>query len=163
VRRIPPTPRPEGEADCADETLTEALFAARSADGTLRIERLRALGDRTLFVSGFFGDSLNRKVVDLDFYRDVGRVAYTDLAAHIDRLGEPSWTELYRELANRFCDFVDVLAEVSDRTLGSRPNNLLRLYERFLLTGSRRDRERLLRLGCALPEIATGNRPRFWQ
>jgi hypothetical protein len=163
VRRIPPEPKPEGQVDLGDETLTEALFAARNSDGTVRIERLRALGDRTLFVSGFFGDSLNRKVVDLDFYRDVGRVAYSDLAAHIGRLGEPSWTDLYRELAVSFCDFVDVLAEVSDRTIGSRPNNLLRLYERFLLTRSKRDRDRLLRLGCALPEISPANRPRFWQ
>ena len=86
-----------------------------------------------------------------------------DLAGHIDRLGEPSWTELYQELAEGFCDFVDVLAEISDRTLGSRPDNLLRLYERFILTRSDRDRNRLLRLGVALPEIARSDRPRFWQ
>jgi len=161
VRR--PPPEAGGAADAQDSTLTEALFAARNADGTVRLERLRALGDRALFVSGFFGDSLYRKVVDLDFYRNVGRVAYNDLAGHIDRLGEPSWTELYQELAEGFCDFVDVLSEISDRTLGSRPDNLLRLYERFILTRSNRDRDRLLRLGCSLPEITQSDRPRFWQ
>ncbi len=160
VRRGAPAPGLEGEHDA---TLTEALFAARSAAGTVRIKRLRALGDRALFVSGFFGDSLNRKVVDLDFYRDVGRVAYTDLASHVDRFGERSWTELYQELAIRFREFVDLLAEVSDQTLGGRPDNLLRLYERFLLTRSERDRDRLLRLGCALPEFTRGDRSRFWQ
>ena len=89
--------------------------------------------------------------------------AYTDLAGHIDRLGEPSWTKLYQELAEDFRHFVDVLAEVSDRTLGCRPDNLLRLYERFILTHSDRDRDRLLRLGYALPDIARSDRLRFWQ
>ena len=169
VRTSTPTPETEGRADPEDTSLTEALFAARNADGSVRIERLRDLGDRALFVSGFFGDSLNRKVVDLDFYRDVGCVAYTDLATHLDRcgtgnrLGERSWTYLYQELADRFREFVDVLAEVSDRTLGSRSDNLLRLYERFILTRSDRDRDRLLRLGCALPEVAQGDGRRFWQ
>lgn len=163
VKRTPSGGLSQGETEVADATLTEALFAARNAAGTVRIGRLRELGDRALFVSGFFGDSLSRKVVDLDFYRDVGRLAYSDLAAHVDRFGERSWTELYTELAERFREFVDVLAQVSDRTLGSRPDNLLRLYERFLLTRSERDRARLLRLGCALPEVAPGSRPRFWQ
>ena len=163
VRRTPHSPRSKEEAEARDATLTEALFAARNAAGSVRIGRLRELGDRALFVSGFFGDSLNRKVVDLDFYRDVGRVAYTDLASHVDRFGERSWTELYQELAIRFREFVDLLAEISDQTLGGRPDNLLRLYERFLLTRSERDRDRLLRLGCALPEFTRGDRSRFWQ
>ena len=163
VRRTETTPRPEGEAEAGDATLTEALYAARDTAGTVRIERLREVGDRALFVSGFFGDSLRRKVVDLDFYRDVGRAAYTDLAAHIDRFGERSWTYLYVELADHFSELVDVLAGVSDRTLGNRPDNLLRLYERFLLTRSERDRGRLLRLGCALPADGRGARDRFWQ
>jgi hypothetical protein len=163
VVNAPVASEDEVAADAEDATLTEALFAARNADGRLRIERLRALGDRALFISGFFGDSLNRKVVDLDFYRNIGRVAYSDLAGHIDRLGEPSWTELYQELALRFRDFVDVLAEISDRTLGSQPDNLLRLYERYILTRSNRDRDRLLRLGCVLPELTDGDHPRFWQ
>lgn len=169
VRTSERAPESAGEADSGGVSLTEALFAARNADGTVRIERLRDLGDRALFVSGFFGDSLNRKVVDLDFYRDIGCIAYADLATHLDRfgerdrLGERSWTYLYQELADRFREFVDVLAEVSDRTLGSSPDNLLRLYERFILTRSARDRDRLLRLGCELPAVAQGDRRRFWQ
>ena len=140
------------EAENGEWTLTEALFAARSAEGTLRIERLRHLGDRALFVSGFFGGSLYRKVVDLDFYRDMGRIAYSDLALLLERrVSERTWTDLYGELADRFADFMDILAEVSDSALGSRPDNLLRLYERYLLTRNARDRARLLRLGCALP------------
>ena len=71
--------------------------------------------------------------------------------------------DLIQELAEDFRDFVDVLAEISDQTIGQSPDNLLRLYERFILTRSDRDRDRLLRMGCALPEIVGGDRTRYWQ
>ena len=42
---------------------------------------------------------------------------------------------------------MEVLAEVGDRTRPGRPQNLLGVYERYLRTGSARDRELLLRAG----------------
>ena len=111
---------------------------------------MRALGDRALFVSGFFGDSLRRKVVDLDYYGELGSGAYADLSSALSGSGDASWPELFGELASRFRDFADVLAEVGDRTRRE-PGDLLRIYERWVLTGSERDRRRLLGLGCVPP------------
>jgi hypothetical protein len=140
----------------AEQTLAEALFAAQLESGPSRIRRLRSLGDRALFVSGFFGDSLARSVVDLDYYRQIGSRAYGELAVDLRYGGGGgSWTGLYTELARHFAEFVDVLAEVGDRSRGSRPANLLRLYDRYLSTGSPRDRERLIRCG-QLPPDRTG-------
>lgn len=148
-----PEPDACGEPEA---TLTEALFAARSAEGPERIARLRQLGDRTLFVAGFFGDSLNRSVVDIDYYGDVGRAAYANLADSLARqVGEKAWTGLYSELSRRFDEFVDVLAEVGDRTRARGCEDLLRLYERYLRTGSPRDRGRLLRRGQVPPDRRT--------
>ena len=138
-----------------DETLAEALLAAQLDRGANRIRRMRSLGDRALFVSGFFGDSLARSVVDLDYYQQIGRCAYGDLAVGLRRGGGGgSWTGLYGELARDFGDFADVLAEVGDRSRGSQPENLLRLYDRYLCTGSARDRERLMRCGQLPPSRA---------
>jgi len=151
-----------GEWSAAGErTLAEALLSARLQQGAARLRRLRSLGDRALFTAGFFGDSLARKVVDIDYYGDVGRAAYANLAESLARqVRETSWTGLYAELAQRFDEFVDVLAEVGDRTRGRDAENLLRLYERYLRTGSNRDRERLLRRGYAPP---ARSQIRFWQ
>jgi hypothetical protein len=148
--------------DAADEgTLAEDLLAARLHEGITRLRRLRNLGDRALFIAGFFGDSLSRSVVDIDYYGDVGRAAYANLAESLARqVTEKAWTGLYLELAQRFHQFVDVLAEVGDRTRSGGSEDLLRLYERYLRTGSPRDRGRLLRRGQVPPDRRA---LQFWQ
>jgi len=55
---------------------------------------------------------------------------------------------------------VDVLAEVGDRTRFGGSEDLLRLYERYVRTGSPRDRGRLLRRGQVPPDRRS---LRFWQ
>jgi len=145
---------PDAAADAPGEesTLAESLLRARQEQGAARVRRLRSLGDRALFVAGYFGDSLQRSLVDIDYYGDIGRAAYSNLAASLsDRSREPTWRGLYTELAQRFDRFVDVLAEVGDRTRSSRGVDLLRLYERCVRTGSPRDRRRLLRRGYLPP------------
>jgi hypothetical protein len=135
-----------------EPTLAESLLRARQQQGATRLRGLRNLGDRALFIAGYFGDSLQRSLVDIDYYGDVGRAAYTHLAASLaDQVPEKTWPSLYAELAQRFDRFVDVLAEVGDRTRPRRGVDLLRLYERCLRTGSARDRRRLLRRGYLPP------------
>lgn len=134
------------------ETLATELLTAQQDCGAVRIRRMRDLGDRALFVAGFFGDSLARKVVDIDYYQQIGRTAYGDVATGLSNCGTTrGWTGLYRELAGRFGDFVDVLAEVGDQSRPKRPQDLLRLYERYLLTGSERDRQKLIQSGHEPP------------
>jgi len=150
-----------GDGAAEEATLAENLLAAGLLAGVSRIRRLRNLGDRALFVAGFFGDSLSRSVVDIDYYGDVGRAAYANLAESLaQQVAEGAWTGLYRELAQRFDEFVDVLAEVGDRTRSGGSEDLLRLYERYLRTGSPRDRIRLVRRGQVPPDRSG---LRFWQ
>ncbi len=143
---------PEPEPDSAT-TLAEALLTAQQDCGAVRIRRMRSLGDRALFVSGFFGDSLAQEIVDIDYYMQIGRRAYSDVATGLSGLrAAPNWTRLYRELSGRFGDFVDVLAEVGDRSRPQHSQNLLRIYERYRLTGSERDRLRLIQSGAPPPD-----------
>jgi hypothetical protein len=142
-------------------TLAEALLEAQQDRGATRIRRMRSLGDRALFVSGFLGDSLARSVVDIDYYCQIGGSAYGDVAVGLrDEGAGGSWTRLYSELSQHFGHFVDVLAEVGDRSRPEQPRNLLRLFERYLRTGSARDRERLIRSGQVPPDRSG---LRWWQ
>ena len=143
--------RPAGEQ--GDETLAEGLLRARREQGGNRLQRLRRVGDRALFVAGFFGDSLDRKIVGIAYYGDAGRLAYGELSLALRRRGrgEASVPELFEELADRFPDFVEVLTEVSDGTRAARPEGLAPLYARFLSRGEERDRRRLVRRGLAVP------------
>ena len=129
-----------------DEPLALVLLKAlREVDRRARARALRRLGDTALFVSGFFGDSLARATVDVDYYIAMGERAYGTLAA-----SERGQADLYRELADRFVDFVDLFAEIAERSSLGTNRGLLRLYERYLLTRSERVAERLRARGVAL-------------
>ena len=144
-----------------EQALAEALLAAQRNHGVDRIRRMRGLGDHALFVSGFLADSLLGSAVDASYYRQIGCSAYGDVVSGLRGCGESgAWTRLYRELAECFGDFVEILAEVGDRTRPGRPKNWLGVYDRYLRTGSARDRELLLRAGY-LPPDRSGLR--WWQ
>ncbi len=136
-----------------EQALAEALVAARSNHGVDRIQSMRGLGDHALFVSGFLADSLLSGSVGARYYQQIGCSAYADVASGLRGKGESGcWNRLYRELVERFGQVAEVLAEVGDRTRPGQPRNLLGVYERYLLTGSERDRELLLRAGYLLPD-----------
>jgi hypothetical protein len=136
-----------------EQVLAEALLAAQGDHGVDRIRRMRGLGDHALFVSGFLADSLLGSAVDAGYYRQIGCSAYGDVVSGLRGRGESGcWTRLYRELVAGFGEFVELLAEVGDRTRPGRPRDLLGIYERYLRSGSERDRELLLRAGHLPPD-----------
>jgi hypothetical protein len=140
-----------------DEPLALILKQALEGDREVRYRNLKRLGDTSLFVSGFFGDSISRSLVDVDYYIAMGEGAYDALA---EDARAPSGTQqLFGELAERFAQFVDLFAEIAELSeLGSN-RGLVRLYERFLLTGSERVAQRLRERGVAL--FAGPGRPRY--
>ena len=127
------------------ETLAESLVEALRCDGAERLARLRALGDRALFQAGFFGESLQRRVVGVSYYSEIGQTAY-------HRVSVGTGSEVFRELATGFPEFVELLAEVGGRARGSASVDLLRLYDRYRETGCERVRRRLARHGLIVPE-----------
>lgn len=143
------------------QTLAEALLVAKSDEGVNRIRRMRGLGDHALFVSGFLADSVRGGAVDGDYYRQIGCTAYGDVAIVLRGRGEAgNWTRLYCELGERFGEFAEVLALIGDRTRAGRPENLLGIYDRYLRSGSPRDRELLLCAGYQPPDRSSR---RWWQ
>jgi len=133
-------------------TLGETLLKARLERGPVRAGMMRDLGDHSLFVAGFFGESLGRGAVGVSYYQDIGCAAYADLSRTLAaRTKQPVWPRLFRELAERFGDFVELLAAVGTRSRTDGPMALLRLYDRYLRTGSGRDRAALLRHGLVPP------------
>ena len=117
----------------SDEALGVLLVKALQSGGSAQRSGLRKVGDVSLFVSGFFSDSLRRGLVEVDYYIQFGERAYGSLARRDAALGD-----MFDELSDKFTAFVDVLAEVSERTALTSNADLLRLYEKWLRTGSRR-------------------------
>lgn len=126
-----------------------ALMLADAAGAPSAEERnmaLRRLGDVALFVAGFMAGYLDRSPVGINYYVRMGGGAYHCLAASPPSgMRGRSLAPVYAELSARFIDLVDVLTEVRHVAGTSRDQDILRLYELWLTTGSQRA-ARLLRL-----------------
>ncbi len=109
-----------------------------------RFERLRSLGDGVLYSCGFFGDHFEARGVDQGYLIGIGTVAYGAASSMLRVPVEDERTrslDIYRELADKFASFVAVLAEIADTTIAQGvggPKDLLKVYERWLRTGSER-------------------------
>jgi hypothetical protein len=125
-------------------TLAEMFLLANQSPPSEKFGLLKKLGDKALYISGFFGDSLARKVVDIDYYADMGGAAYSSLA---DTAQEDTVAAIYRTFSKRFLDFVEVLTYISQESMVQNDQNLLRLYDRYLRTGSPMAQERLVEMG----------------
>jgi hypothetical protein len=138
-----PTDAQGNKVDTLTHQLANALDEA-SSEG--RAVRLRQLGDFSLYVAGFFANSLSRKLVDVDYYIGMGGAAY-DTVARLE--AEKIKAELFKELAEKFPQFVDVLGQISDES-GFNPEDdkaLLRIYDLWMKTGSDRLAKQLVKAG----------------
>lgn len=136
-----------------EEALGVRLMKALQSAGFVQRDGLRRVGDTSLFISGFFSDSLNGSLVDVDYYIQLGERAYGSLA----RQGDDAFGEVFDELATKFPAVVDVLTEVSERSGLSSNSDVLRLYEKWLRTGSRRSGDLLVARGI-VPNASVGSR-----
>ena len=136
-----------------DEPLGVRFVKALQEAGVRQRDELRQVGDLSLFISGFFADSLARSLVDIDYYIQLGENAYGSLA----RQGDGTFGDVFDELSEKFPAFVDVLGEVSERSALTSNADLLRLYEKWLRTRSRRSGDLLASRGI-VPNASLGSR-----
>ena len=148
-------------------TLAELHIRAAKASRATQIHNYRTLGDRALYVTGFFPESLSRKTVRASYYEDMGRAAYDRLAGLLgcepsaDESGHKGLGEIFAELSMSFHTCIEVLREVHDamRARTEQPPSepeLLALYEQWLSTGNKRALRTLQRHGL-VPSSGGGN------
>lgn len=119
----------------SDDPLAIAYHKALQAGVQERTQILREIGDFSLYISGFFSDSLNRKLVDIDYYMAMGGHAYKIVS---QTFAKSVMSDLFIDLADRFSIYTDIFAEVSDSAFSNNNRDVLRLYEKWLRTRSER-------------------------
>jgi hypothetical protein len=143
-----------GRDDTFGRPLAFLLDEAFRTTGAERFQRLRALGDGVLYLSGFFGDHIENRGVDVGYVTNVGATAYRGAASMLRRpdasrrarrassttdRSEPREENVFSELSIKFDEFVQVLAVVAETTLAQQAKGergVLKLYERWLRSGS---------------------------
>jgi len=132
------------------------MIYAEAIEATTREQQnihLKKLGDLSLFISGLFSYSLNRSLVDIDYYIAMGGNAYSNLANNTRSINSKTFSEIYNELADKFVAAIDILTEVGDKMNSKNNRDIMRLYEIWQRTGSRLAADRLRREG--IDPIAT--------
>ena len=132
-----------------DDALAIQLYKALEEKSLKeKIAILKNMGDFALYISGFFADYLDRKIVDIDYYIMMGEGAYGAAGELSDRRPrENPVTEIFRELSKKFKKIVDLLAEVSELSSMASDSDVIKIYERWLKTKSPRLKKRLLEKG----------------
>jgi hypothetical protein len=138
-------------ADCGPGLKPLALMLAEAAEADSDEDRnsaLKRLGDVALFVAGFMAEGLDRKAVGVGYYVRMGGGAYRTLATTLplNPRGR-AFAPVFAELGDRFADLVDVLNEIRHAGSSIGDRDVLRLYESWLTTGSRRAARVLRQLG----------------
>jgi hypothetical protein len=134
--------------------LSEALEASSADD---RNRNLQRLGDVSLFIAGFFAQGFARKLIDIDYHIAMGGRAYGCLADTLARGKGRVLGNVFAELSAKFQPMVDALNALAETAYEHSDKDILRLYEIWMKTGSRRSYALLKRLGVD-PTLAGGTR-----
>lgn len=138
-----------------------ALLYADSFDAATTAEKnriLQRLGDIALFIAGLFSYSLNRSLVDVDYYAAIGGNAYANLADSTRHSYQGRTISMvFSELSEKFLSLVDVLAEINENCSHTSDSDIMRLYEIWLKTGSERAAKLLQKNGIQ-PVLITGQK-----
>lgn len=120
---------------------------------------LQRLGDVALFVAGLFAESFQRKCYDVDYYIDMGGAAYGTLSESMEcRPSGPLGALMFAELSASFAAFVQVLGEISDSTNPQDDNDVFKLYQQWMRTGSSSAARKLERAGINVIEQCSATR-----
>lgn len=120
--------------------LADMLAEAMEADFYRRISILRQMGDTSLLVSGYFPEALSRRSINLNYYKQMGEIAYSHLSGIIES------QNVFSELSSRFIQLTELIEEVSTqvKTEGLSTSELLEYWSKV---GSERVREKLKEQG----------------
>lgn len=97
-----------------DKILGVKLLEASHLPKNKKKEMIKDVAETSLFICGFFSDSLNRKIVDISYYKDVGQTAYGMLDGMI-----PSFYDIdsfYRSVSSQFETLAQLMKVVSEST-----------------------------------------------
>lgn len=139
--------------DALDKALGLIYAEAHHASQGHRISKLKEVGDHSLYLTGFFFESLDRSQVDVKYYETLGRNAYVGLSHLVGKQGDaPKLADVYSELGDAFGEFVDVLMEarLQSEAPQDRTHDMTALYQRWLQTPTRALERRLRAAGFQL-------------
>lgn len=132
-----------------ETTLVELHARAAQAPPGVQAATYRELGDRSLYIAGYFPESLTRKTVGPAYYTHMGAAAYHRTHEVLRRWFASAFGTVFQELSERFDACVAILAGVR-RAHDDEPDEVLRMYQEWVATGDEAVAARLRARGLVL-------------
>ncbi|MFH1729573.1 MAG: hypothetical protein ABIA04_14280 [Pseudomonadota bacterium] len=137
----------------SEKPLVFLMAEAMKAALTKRIEILKSIGDNTLYITGFFPESIDSSLNDKKYFIEMGEAAYGSLASIMDSYHNDSEMEkVFNELSSKFSKLVDVITGISDKTKLKNDKGIIEIYSKWLKTGNQRAKILLKKKGINLQE-----------
>ena len=100
------------------QRLVESIIALDFLDslnsaGLTQVEKLQAVGDKSLLFCGLFPGVAIKRRVNLDYFADIGQSAYYSAAAH----NEHPYAHLFAKLSDQFLELQQVLQALNYQDL----------------------------------------------
>ena len=143
----------------AGEEVAMATLLSRAQDAAPQeaVRIYRHMGDSSLYLTGFFTESVERRAASRDYYMQMGGSAYANVAT-LMRTSAATASALFAELADCFAELVSLLQVVSVSGLESASSeNVLELLDRYRKTGRPELLEALERHGIVLKPGVKGD------
>lgn len=100
------------EGKVREKVLGTKLLESNHLPPGAQKRELKDVGDTALFLCGFFAESLNNKLVDIRYYHDLGKIAYSRLDKFVPDLFEvPSF---FDNLSKTFGTITILMNQVSN-------------------------------------------------
>ena len=90
---------------------------ASEAEGAQKISLMQAVGDTSLFISGFFTEFFNQKSFSRSYYMDLGSTSYNIAANHIAGHHPNHYLlmGIFTFLSNHFYRVAEIISDLADR------------------------------------------------
>ncbi len=129
-----------------DKPLAIVLMEAVRKDIFQKIRELKAVGDISLIFSGLYPEYLTRRLVDIDYYIDIGKRSYHLLSDTYSSLtSQQELFMLYSQLVAEFITVIQVLTEMASDLHFLDEENIVKIYNRYRRTRIRKYLEILKR------------------
>jgi hypothetical protein len=99
------------EGRVRDKILGTKFLEASHYDRRMQKKAFREIGDTSLFLCGYFSDSVKDRVVDLSYYQNLGKSAYGRLNALVPEAY--AMNGFYKKLANAFDGLSNIMSIVA--------------------------------------------------
>lgn len=124
----------ETDTDSGKKNLTplaQIYLKAQKVSLSERLFLLKQVGDKSLYLGGFFRESLNKQLISPNYYFHIGQGAYDSLADH-----HPE-EDIFRELSYHFIDLMDALSYIACKHSIRTDEDLMKVCVKYLQTGSK--------------------------